>query len=342
MARKNSKNASAKAEKVGKKTTSRSRSSRAVKKDKSEATPDPVEYIPGKTNKNTGLVPADPLSRYLDAVRSIRRLDPDEEHNLLLKVKKENDQEAALRLVTANLWLVVSIAFEFRSQFQNILDLIQEGNIGLMRAIQKFDPFKGVRLPAYASYWVRAYILKYILNNWRLVRVGTTNVRRKLLFNLNKVMREMTAAGIEPSPKLLAEHFSTTQENVVAVQKSLTSSDVSLETPVADGSTLTLAETLHNSAPHMDETLGESEIMERFKKEVAEFSKTLKDSDKMILFSRLLSDDPLTLATIGERFGVSREAMRQAEERLMARLKKHLEEKVPGIKDFGFTPKKGG
>ena len=290
-------------------------------------------------NVGTGLVTADPLTRYLDAVRNIQRLTPEEERALALRVRKDNDPDSALRLVTANLWLVVSIAFEFRAQFQNILDLIQEGNIGLMRAIQKFDPFKGVRLPAYASYWVRAYMLKYILNNWRLVRVGTTNMRRTLLFNLNKVTNEMRAAGIDPSPRLLAKHFSTTEENIEAVQQSLVTRDVSLETPVAEGSSLTLAETIGSGAPAIEDTLGEAEIMGRFKKEVAEFSKSLKESDKVILYERLMSDEPMTLAKIGEKFGVSREAMRQAEERLITRLKKHLSEKIPGFRGLGFEPK---
>jgi RNA polymerase sigma-32 factor len=194
-------------------------------------------------------------------------------------------------------------------------------------------------LPAYASYWIRAYILKYILNNWRLVRVGTTNMRRKLLFNLNKVTREMIAAGIEPSPRLLAEHFSTTQENVIAVQQSLSSRDLSLETPVSEDSAMTLGETIGSGAPPIEDALGESEIMARFKKEVDEFSKPLKESDRMILYKRLMSDDPMTLAKIGERFGVSREAMRQAEERLIIKLKKHLEEKLPEIKGLNLVPK---
>jgi RNA polymerase sigma-32 factor len=292
-----------------------------------------------RAKKSTGLVPTDPLSRYLEAVREIPRLSPEEEQELIKRVRKGDDQDAALRLVTANLWLVVNISFEFHSQFQNMLDLIQEGNIGLMRAIQKFDPFKGVRLPAYASYWIRAYILKYILNNWRLVRVGTTNMRRKLLFNLNKVTREMVAAGIEPSPRLLAEHFSTTQENVIAVQQSLSSRDLSLETPVSEDSTMTLGDTIGSDASPIEDALGESEIMARFKKEVDEFSKPLKESDRMILYKRLMSDDPMTLAKIGERFGVSREAMRQAEERLIIKLKKHLEEKLPEIKGLNFVPK---
>jgi RNA polymerase sigma-32 factor len=285
-----------------------------------------------------GLVTTDPLSRYLSTVRNIAKLSAEEEHELAVLVHAKKDQEAALKLITANLWLVVNIAFEFRSQIQNILDLIQEGNIGLMRGIQKFDPFKGVRLPAYASYWVRAYILKYILNNWRLVRVGTTNMRRTLLFNLNKVTHEMRAAGIDPSPKLLANHFSTSEENIQAVQQSLASRDVSFETPVSEGSTLTFAETIGSGAPEMDDAVGEAEIMGRFKKEVAEFSKTLKDSDKVILQERLMSDEPMTLAKIGERFGVSREAMRQAEERLINRLKKHLQEKVPGLRGLRFEP----
>jgi len=292
--------------------------------------------------RKAGLVPADPLHHYLEMVRRIPRLSPDTEHQLSVRVQKDKDSEAALQLVTSNLWLVVSIALEFRYQFQNMLDLIQEGNIGLMRAIQKFDPFKGVRLPTYATYWIRAYIIKYVLDNWRLVRVGTTNTRRKLLFNLNKVTGEMRAAGIDPAPRLLAEHFNTTEEDVRAVQKTLSSRDVSLETPVAGDSGMTFAEVIGNGAPAHDEALGEEEMMGLLKKQIASFAQTLKDSEKAILHERLMSDEPKTLAEIGEQYGITREAVRQAETRLMKKLKKHLEEKIPGISDFSFVPPKKG
>ena len=310
---------------------------KAARAKKSPVTKLPALKAAPKSDK--GLVPFDPLSRYLDTVRNTPRLTPEEEHQLALRVKHHNDREAALKLVTSHLWLVVAIAFEFRSQFQNMLDLIQEGNIGLMRAVQRFDPFKGARLPTYAAYWVRAYILKYILDNWRLVRVGTTNVRRKLLYNLNKVTQELRAAGMEPTPKLLAEHFEASEEDVQAVQKSLSSADVSIDATVSDESKRTYAEVIGDKAPDHDEELGDEQVMSLVRKHINEFAKSLKSSDRTILYERLMTDEPMTLAEIGEKHGVTREAIRQAETRLIKKLKKHLEEKMPDLKGFSFTPK---
>lgn len=296
----------------------------------------PRSALPERAGSSGPLAPADPLQYYLSMVRSIPRLTPDEEHQLAVRVREHNDADAALKLVTANLWLAVSIAFEFRSQFQNMLDLIQEGNIGLMRAIQKFDPFKGVPLPAYATYWVRAYIMKYILDNWRLVRVGTTNTRRKLLFNLNKATRELRNAGIDPSPKRLAEHFATTEDEVMEVQKSLSARDVSLETPLDGEGSHTYADIIGDARRIPAKEVEEEEVFSMVRLHIADFAKGLKDSDRAILEERLMSEDPLTLSQIGEKFGVTREAVRQAEVRLMKRLKVYLQEKIPGISDFSF------
>ncbi|GMT42601.1 MAG: RNA polymerase sigma factor [bacterium] len=284
------------------------------------------------------LVPADPLQRYLHMVREIPRLTPEEEHRLAVRVKRFNDQDAALRLVTSHLWVVINIAFEFRAQFRNILDLIQEGNIGLMQAVKRFDPFRGVKLPSYAAYWIRAYMLKYILDNWRLVRVGTTNVRRKLLFNLGKVTRELQAAGIKPEARLLAEHFSASEKDVRAVQEAITSSDVSLDAKVSDDSKRTYAEVIGEEKPGHDEALGDKQVSELVKKHINEFAKTLRSAERAILYGRLMSDKPLTLAEIGEKHGVTREAIRQTEARLIKKLKKRLEEKIPGISGFSFAP----
>ncbi len=256
-----------------------------------------------------------------------------------MRVTRFNDQDAAMKLVASNLWLVIKVAYEFHHQFQNMLDLIQEGNIGLMRAVKRFDPFKGARLPTYAAYWIRAYVLKFLLDNWRLVRVGTTNVRRKLLFNLNSVIRELQAEGIKPELKLLAERFSASEEDVISVQEVLASTDVSLSAPVSDDSERTYAEIIGEEKPAMDETLGDKQLAELVKTNIKEFAVTLKDSERAILFDRLMSDEPLTLAEIGEKFGVTREAVRQAEVRLKKKLKKRLEEKIPGISGFGFIEK---
>ena len=233
--------------KANAKKAKRPRQTKPAKKEEPKLLPD----IPPSPAVDKSVVPYDPLQRYLEMVRRTPRLSPEEEHQLAVRVMRGGDEEAALKLVTSHLWLVVAIAFEFHSQFQNMLDLVQEGNMGLMRAVKRFDPFKGARLPTYASYWIRAYILKYILDNWRLVRVGTTNVRRKLLYNLNQVTQELRAAGLEPSPKLLAEHFKASEEDIRAVQKSLSSADVSIDATVSEDSRRTYAEVIGDKVPEI-------------------------------------------------------------------------------------------
>jgi RNA polymerase sigma-32 factor len=293
-----------------------------------------------KPDGGRSLVPSDPLQKYLSTVRAIPRITEEEERRLAIRVHRDKDHDAALKLVTAHLNVVVAISFEFRYQFQNMLDLIQEGNIGLMRAVEKFDPFRGVRLPTYAGYWIRAYILKYILDNWRLVRVGTTNMRRKLLYNLNRVTHELKASGIDPGPKQLAEHFKTTEAEVEAVQKTLSSSDVSMEAPLSDGSERTYAEIIGEEKPPIEETLGDQQLAELVREQIGEFAKDLKASDKSILFERLMTNEPLTLEVIGEKHNVTREAIRQAETRLKKKLKEYLEEKIPGISSLSFVERR--
>ena len=326
---------------MGKNKTKVEKKKPAKKPKKAVAKKDEIGLVPiPKKARSKSLVPSDPLQQYLSMVRAIPKLTEEEEHQLAIRVHRDKDHDAALKLVTAYLNVVVAISFEFRNQFQNTLDLIQEGNIGLMRAVEKFDPFRGVRLPSYAGYWIRAYILKYILDNWRLVRVGTTNMRRKLLYNLNRVTHELKASGIDPGPKQLAEHFKTTEAEVEAVQKTLSSSDVSLEAPLSDGSERTYAEILGEDKPLMEETVGDQQLSELVREQIVGFAKDLKASDRTILYERLMTNEPLTLVEIGERHNVTREAIRQAETRLKNRLKEYLEEKIPGIGDLSFVDRK--
>ena len=302
---------------------------------KSEPEPTTLPAVVRDDGKRS-LVTTDPLQSYLAMVRKIPRITEEEEHRLAVRVSKFNDREAALKLVTSYLHLVVGISFEFHTKFQNVLDLIQEGNIGLMRAVQKFDPFKGVRLPTYATYWIKAYMLKYLLDNWRLVRVGTTNMRRKLLYNLEKVTNELKNSGLEADTKQLAAHFKTSEEEVKAVQKTLSTRDVSFDSKLSDNSERTYAEVIGDKNPSVEETLETKEISDMVKARVAEFAKDLKPSDKAILYDRLMTDEPLTLSEIGEKHGVTREAVRQAEARLKKKLKEYLEEKIPGISNLTF------
>lgn len=274
------------------------------------------------------LVPADPLQFYISKIKKYPILSPGEERELALRYQRTGDREAAFRLVTANLMLVVKIAFEFRSSFQNMLDLIQEGNYGLMRAVRKFNPLKGARLSTYASYWIRAYMIKYLLDNWRLVRVGTTNTRRKLLYNLRALERRMKEGGIDAGPKLLAEKLGASEQDVIDVQRSLGAQDASIHQPVGDEGDRQLGEVLPASGPDVSEDVGGKQIMEKLQAAIGEFKKGLKPSDLAILEQRILSDEPVTLREIGERHGVTREAVRQAEARLLKRLKKFVKERL--------------
>jgi len=286
---------------------------------------------PPSAGHETGIVPADPFQLYVSKIKEYPALTREEEHELAARYKTTGDRDLAFRLITSNLMLVVKIAFEFRSNFQNMLDLIQEGNYGLMRAVQKFDPFKGTRLSTYASYWIRAYMLKYLLDNWRLVKVGTTNMRRKLLYRLREVETQLAAGGESPTPKLLAEKFGASEQDVEEVRKSLGAQDTSLNQPVADGSSRQMLDMLPGAGGDYADDLGRREIMSRFHGAVERFKKDLKPSDLTLLEKRILSDAPLTLQEIGERHGVTREAMRQAEARLIKRLTAYLKEELSGI-----------
>jgi len=305
------------------------------RKKKNEATPSTLPQV--VEHKSDSLVPSDPLTAYLEMVRSHPELTESEVRSLSMRVHQNKDKEAAIKLVTSHLRLVVKIAFQYRNQFQNMLDLIQEGNIGLMRAVEKFDPFKGVPLPAYATYWIKANMIKYILDNWRLVRVGTTNTRRKLLYNLTKVTEELKSAGMQAGTKQLAQHFNASESDVVAVQKSLSAGDLSIDAPLSDESQRSYAEVLSDEKPAMDEELGAKQITALVKKYTAEFAKDLNDSKKSILYDRLMNDEPKTLVEIGDMYGVSREAIRQSEVQLKKRLAEYLQKKIPGISGFQFT-----
>ncbi len=291
-----------------------------------------------RAEREEGLVLADPLQLYISKIKQYKPLTKEEESKLAQHYQETGDREAALALVTSNLMLVVKIAFEFRSQFQNMLDLIQEGNYGLMRAVRKFSPFKGARLSTYAGYWIRAYILKYLLDNWRLVRVGTTNVRRKLLYNLRSLEEKLKSEGIEAGPKLLAKHFGATEADVIAIQQSLGASDTSIHQPVEEGSNRQVLDTLPAHNEDIADSMGYDQIMERFRAAVDKFKKNLKPSDVTLLEKRILADDPLTLREIGDIHGVTREAIRQAEGRLLKKLKVFLSEELADIGDIGHMP----
>jgi RNA polymerase sigma-32 factor len=286
-----------------------------------------------------GLAPYDPFRRYMAEIGKYPPLDREEERELARLYRDTGDREALFRLITANLMLVAHIALSFRRAARNLLDLIQEGNIGLLRAIDKFDPEIGVRLPTYAGWWIRAYMVKFLLDNVRLVRVGTTNARRKLLRNLRKEKQKLEEQGFEVGPKLLAEHFDVSEEDVLDVQAALDSRDVSIDAPIGADDDRSRDELLPDDRrPSAEEEVSRREIQEKIESALARFRETIQERDLALLDERILSESPLTLQALGERFGTTREAVRQAEVRLMNRLKDFLREELGDLGQVSIGP----
>lgn len=289
----------------------------------------PVELA---DSPETALVPTDSLSRYLAEVRRYALLSPEEEHELAVQYKKYGDVQAAYRLVTANLRLVVMIARSYQRAFQNLLDLIQEGNVGLMDAVRNFDPYRGVRFPSYAVWWVRAYIIRYIMNNWRMVKLGTTQAQRKLFFNLKKEKDRLEAEGFSPAPKLLAENLGVKEREVVEMEQRMAARDLSVDAPIdSEDESATFLDFLADRDADVEETVSTTEYRRLIGRTLADFAQTLAGKEEVIFTQRLLAEEPLTLQDIGDRYGISRERVRQLENRLKKKLKTYLVSELPEL-----------
>ena len=280
-----------------------------------------------------GLVPLDPFAAYLQEAKKYPILSEEEEKELAIRLKETGDVDAAYQLTTANLMLVVKIAMTFKREWQNVMDLVQEGNIGLMKAVKNFDPFRGVRLSAYATWWIKSYILKYILDNWRLVRVGTTNSRRKLLFNLKKEKERLEREGFDPSTKLLAEHFGVDEGEIIDVEASIGAVDVSMDTPTRADSSMTPAQSL-SDGKSLEKRAEIDQFREILQQKIEGFKSELKPGEIEILEKRVLSESPQSLQELGDERGVTREAVRQAEQRLLKKFRIYIEEKMPEAADY--------
>jgi len=273
--------------------------------------------------RGTALVPQEPLQRYLAEIRRYPLLTPEEEHRLAVEYKEYGDLQAAYRLVTANLRLVVMIARRYENAFRNLFDLIQEGNIGLMEAVKKFDPYRGIRFPSYAVWWIRAYIIRYLMNNFRLVKLGTTQAQRRLFFNLQKEKQRLEAEGFDVSPKLIAQRLEVKPDEVVEMEQRMSARDVSVDSPVGDDEDSSMLDFLPSESTTED-TVADAHYQKLLAEKMREFGETLTGKDRTIFEKRLLTEDPETLQEIGARYNVSRERVRQIEERLKKRLKDFL------------------
>jgi RNA polymerase sigma-32 factor len=285
----------------------------------------------GKEKVSGSIAKHDPLTAYMQETRRYRLLSREEEHELAVRFVENDDTNAARKLIESNLRLVVKIAYEYRRAHRNLLDLIQEGNIGLMQAVKKYDPYRGVKLSSYAAWWIRAYILKFILNNFRLVKIGTTQAQRKLFFNLKKERDRLERLGFEPEPKLLAESLDVSEKDVIEMQKRMSGGDTSLDAPVRgdeDGTRTRLDMLASPDQGRPDLQAEKSEFHTILRETLETFADTLEGREETIFRARWLTETPLTLQQIGDRYGVSRERARQVEKRMLNRLRGYLEKEL--------------
>jgi RNA polymerase sigma-32 factor len=280
-------------------------------------------------DSSTAVAPITTLQRYLAEVRRYPFLSKEEELALFREYQTTDSRDAAVKLILSNLRVSVSIAAEYLHTGADHMDLIQEGNVGLMQAIKKFDPAKNVRFHAYAAWWVRAYILRYLLNTYRLVKVGTTQDQRKLFYNLRKEKAKLEREGFAPDTKLLADRLNVSERDVVEMDQRMGSWEVSLDQPLTqDTDSGTLLDILPAQETPADEQLASLQLRRLFRKKLAEFSKTLAERDEDILRNRILSETPVTLEDLGKKYGITKERTRQLEARLIDRLRDYIKKDV--------------
>jgi RNA polymerase sigma-32 factor len=273
----------------------------------------------------------DHLKKYLSEIRKYPFLSREEEIDLARRYKETGDMDAISKLIMSNLRLVYHIAMEYRQSAFPTMDLIQEGNIGLMVAIKKFDPYKGIRVGTYAAWWIRAFVLRYIINNFRLVKVGTTQAQRKLFFNLQKEKQRLRLLGYDPDVKLLADTLQVKEKEIVEMDQRMGSWEVSLDAPVSEEAEESVGANLSSGEELLDDKIGEEELKTVFHEKLLLYAKTLNERDRDILQSRILSETPRTLLEIAKKYNISKERARQLEEKIVKNLKTYMARE---IKDF--------
>ncbi len=280
------------------------------------------------------LVPYDPLQLYLHEIKQYNLLTRDEEKELGTRIRENDDEEAAFRLVTSNLRLVVKIAMDFHRYWtKNLLDLIQEGNLGLLQAVRKFDPYRGIKFSYYSSFWIKAYMLKFIMDNWKLVKIGTTQTQRKLFFNLAKERDKLISEGFSPEPALLAERLDVKETEVVEMSQRLGGWEVSLSAPVGDDSREPYGALLPDPGRRVDEELSEYEGREILSMKLKEIRKTLTGKEADIFDNRIMAEQPLTLQKLGDKYHISRERVRQIQEKIIKKIKKRFKDEIPNFEE---------
>lgn len=283
----------------------------------------------------TAVAQLSPLQLYLKEIAKYPLLEPEEEYELAVEYFGSGDRHAAHRLITSNLRLVVKIANDFRQAQVNLLDMIQEGNYGLMQAVKRYNPYKGVKLSSYAAWWIRAYILKYIMDNKSQVKIGTTAAQRKLFFNLRKEADRLLREYDSVDPKLIAASLNVKEKDVIEMQQRLSSPELSLDAPAqgrGGDSGLLVGDQFADERMAVDEELSTAQIREILSGHLEEFRETLNARDREFFELRIMSEEPLTLQELGDRYGITRERARQIESRIISKLKVFVSEK--GVLDI--------
>lgn len=275
--------------------------------------------VPSADSK--ALAPSDPVALYLSEVRKYPLLTREQEMELAKKYYETKDPAAAQALVTANLRFVVKVAVEYSRFGARMIDLIQEGNMGLMHAVREFNPYKGVRLITYAVWWIRGYIQEYLMKQYSLVKIGTTQNQKRLFYQLQKQREELDALGMSPDIKMLSSRLGIPEDEVQMMAQRMSGRDVSLDRPVDDESGTSLMEFQKGNVEGPDEELSKQEEITHLTDAIEALKPQLSEREKIILQERILADEPMTLQEIGEKYGITREAVRQMEARLMKKIK---------------------
>ncbi len=297
--------------------------------------------LPALKRPPTGMRSKDLLNFYLSEVRRYPLLTPEEEKEYAVRFVESGDREAAERLVTANLRLVIKIAFQYHRQWANVLDLIQEGNVGLVEALSRYDPSREIRFSSYAQYWIRAMILRFLLDNFRLVRLGSTRAGRKLFFQLQKERDRLMKEGIKPTSRMIAESLGVAEHEVDAVDQHMRAPALSLHAPAGDDPEgRTLSEVVPERDPHdPEDSAARSELSSIVQDKLQQFAENnlRDDRERTIWEQRMIATDPVSLSSLGEHFGVSKERIRQVEARMKKKLKAFLEAELGDEIDFEFS-----
>jgi RNA polymerase sigma-32 factor len=265
------------------------------------------------------------LDTYLIQINQFPLLTQEEEFKLAVRYRKYDDIEAAHKLITSNLRFVVKVAFEYKSYGVKLLDLIQEGNIGLMMAVKKFNPYKGYRFISYAIWWIRAYIQNFIIKTWSLVKIGTTQAQKKLFYKIGKVRKALESNGEkEKKYDLLAHDLDVTKEDIMEMEQRMSSRDLSLDAPFDEGQELTHLELLKEESLNQEEAIAQEEEKKIRQHEVQNAMKRLNEKEVYVLQNRIMAEEPLTLQQIGDHLKLSRERVRQIESEALSKLKREF------------------